>query len=145
MKLTGYISAARCCGVGNRKKGHIFINERTGKRLTLRHFEKMIDKWARLLNIQRRQSIQLSGRQSFYREVIFLIGIELYSLQGWRLAQSEIISLLPFCLQKSASLIDDKSCGLAVDADVYIQADMFIKVHSSSSIRAVMFNSRQIK
>jgi hypothetical protein len=24
----------------------MFINERTGKRLTLRHFEKMIDKWA---------------------------------------------------------------------------------------------------
>jgi hypothetical protein len=32
--------------MGNRKKGHMFINERTGKRLTLRHFEKMIDKWA---------------------------------------------------------------------------------------------------
>jgi hypothetical protein len=62
MKLTGYISAARCCGVGNRKKGHIFINERTGKRLTLRHFEKMIDKWAWLLNIQRCQSIKPSGR-----------------------------------------------------------------------------------
>ena len=30
--------------VGNRKNGHIFINGRTGKRLTLRHFEKMIDK-----------------------------------------------------------------------------------------------------
>jgi len=29
--------------VGNRKKGHIFINDRTGKRLTLRHFEKMIE------------------------------------------------------------------------------------------------------
>jgi hypothetical protein len=63
MKLTGYISAARCCGVGNRKKGHIFINERTGKRLTLRHFEKMIDKWAWLLNIQRCQSIKPSGRE----------------------------------------------------------------------------------
>ncbi|MBE0524653.1 MAG: hypothetical protein IBX40_10025 [Methanosarcinales archaeon] len=49
--------------VGNRKKGHIFINERIGKRLTLRHFEKMIDKWARLLNIQRRQSIKPSGRE----------------------------------------------------------------------------------
>jgi hypothetical protein len=30
--------------VGNRKKGHIFINSRTG--LTQRYFEKMIDKWA---------------------------------------------------------------------------------------------------
>jgi hypothetical protein len=27
-------------------KGHMFINSRTWKRLTLRHFEKMIDKWA---------------------------------------------------------------------------------------------------
>ncbi|HUV82134.1 MAG TPA: hypothetical protein VMW53_03520 [archaeon] len=49
--------------VGNRKKGHIFINSRTGKRLTLRHFEKMIDKWARLLNIQKLQSIKPSGRE----------------------------------------------------------------------------------
>ncbi len=48
---------------GNRKKGHIFINERTGKRLTLRHFEKMIDKWARMLNIQKLQSIKPSGRE----------------------------------------------------------------------------------
>ena len=59
MKLTGNTSAAPLCG----KKGHIFINQRTGKRLTLRHFEKMIDKWARLLNIQRRQSIKPSGRE----------------------------------------------------------------------------------
>jgi hypothetical protein len=42
MKLTGNTSAAALCG----EKGHIFINGRTGKRLTLRHFEKMIDKWA---------------------------------------------------------------------------------------------------
>jgi hypothetical protein len=49
--------------VENRKKGHIFIYSRTGKRLTLRHFEKIIDKWARLLNIQRRQSIKSSGRE----------------------------------------------------------------------------------
>jgi hypothetical protein len=34
--------------VENRKKGHIFMNCRTGKRLTLRHFEKVIDKLARL-------------------------------------------------------------------------------------------------
>ncbi|MDF1558529.1 MAG: hypothetical protein P1P80_10230 [ANME-2 cluster archaeon] len=47
--------------MGNRKKGHIFINSRTG--LTLQHFEKMIDKWARLLKIQRRQSIKPSGRE----------------------------------------------------------------------------------
>jgi hypothetical protein len=38
--------------VGNRKKGRIFINERTWKRLTLRHLEKMIEMWARLLNIR---------------------------------------------------------------------------------------------
>ena len=29
----------------------------------LRHFEKMIDKWARLLNIQKLQSIKSSGRE----------------------------------------------------------------------------------
>jgi hypothetical protein len=29
----------------------------------MRHFEQMIDKWARLLNIQRRQSIKPSGRE----------------------------------------------------------------------------------
>ena len=58
MKLTGNTNEMLRHYVGNRKKGHIFINGRTSKRLTLRHFEKMIDKWARLLNIQRRQSIQ---------------------------------------------------------------------------------------
>ncbi|MBE0524743.1 MAG: hypothetical protein IBX40_10480 [Methanosarcinales archaeon] len=63
MKLTGNTSEMLRHYVGNRKKGHIFINGRTGKRLTLRHFEKMIDKWARLLNIQRRQSIKPSGRE----------------------------------------------------------------------------------
>jgi hypothetical protein len=42
MKLTGNTSAAALCG----EQGHISINSRTGKRLTLRHFEKMIDKWA---------------------------------------------------------------------------------------------------
>ena len=49
MKLIGNTSAAALCG----EMGQIFINERTGKRLTLRHFEKMIDKGARLLNIQK--------------------------------------------------------------------------------------------
>jgi hypothetical protein len=34
-----------------------------GERLTLRHFEKMIDKWARLLNIQKCQSIKPSDRE----------------------------------------------------------------------------------
>jgi hypothetical protein len=28
------------------RMGHIFINDRAGKRLILRHFEKMIDTWA---------------------------------------------------------------------------------------------------
>jgi hypothetical protein len=42
MKLTGNTSAAALC----EEKGHIFINGRTGKRLTLRHFEKMIDQAA---------------------------------------------------------------------------------------------------
>jgi hypothetical protein len=45
----------------------------TGKRLTLRHFEKMIDKWARLLNIQRRQSIKPSGREY---HLITLMGLK---------------------------------------------------------------------
>ena len=49
--------------MGNKKKGHIFIKEGTRKRLTLRHFEKMIDKWVRLLNIQKIQSIKPSGRE----------------------------------------------------------------------------------
>jgi hypothetical protein len=61
MKLTVNTSEMLRHYVGNRKKGHIFINERTGKRLTLRHFEKMIDRWARLLNIQKLQSIKPSG------------------------------------------------------------------------------------
>jgi hypothetical protein len=63
MKLTGNTSEMLRHYVGNRKKGHIFINERTGKRLSLRHFEKMIDKWARLLNIQKLQSIKPSGKE----------------------------------------------------------------------------------
>ena len=62
-QLTGNTSEMLRHYVGNRKKGHIFINEMTGKRLTLRHFEKMIDKWARMLNIQRHQSIKPSGRE----------------------------------------------------------------------------------
>jgi hypothetical protein len=49
--------------VGNRKKGHVFINEITEKRLTLRHFEKEIDKWAGLLNIQKLQSIKPCGKE----------------------------------------------------------------------------------
>ena len=57
--------------VSNRKKGHIFINEKTGKRLTLRHFEKEIDKWARLLNIQKLQSIKPSGKN--YRLVTLMV------------------------------------------------------------------------
>ena len=60
MKLTGNTSEMLRHYVG--EKGHIFINGRTGKRLTLRHFEKMIDKWARLLNIQKLQSIKPSDR-----------------------------------------------------------------------------------
>jgi len=63
MKLTGNTSEMLRHYVGNRKKGLIFINGKTGKKLTLRHFEKMIDKWARLLNIQRRQSIKPSGKE----------------------------------------------------------------------------------
>jgi len=52
-KLPGNTSEIPKHYVGNRKKWHIFINVRTWKRLTLRHFEKIIDKWARLLNIQK--------------------------------------------------------------------------------------------
>ena len=63
MKLTGHTSEMLRHYMGNRKKGHIFINVRTGKRLTLRHFEKMIDKWARLLNIWKTSVHKLSGRE----------------------------------------------------------------------------------
>jgi hypothetical protein len=34
------------------KKGYIFIDMKTGIKLNLGHFEKEINKWARLLNIQ---------------------------------------------------------------------------------------------
>ncbi len=51
MKLTDNTKEMLRHYFGNRKKGHVFINEKTGKRLTLKHFEKEIDKWARLLNI----------------------------------------------------------------------------------------------
>jgi len=62
-KLVGNINEMLRHYVGNRKNRHIFINERTWKRLTMRHFETMIDKWARMLNIQRHQSIKPSGRE----------------------------------------------------------------------------------
>ena len=42
MKLTSNTNEMLRHYVGNRKKGHVFINERTEKRLTLRHFEKEI-------------------------------------------------------------------------------------------------------
>ncbi len=63
MKLTQNTNEMLRHYVGNRKKSHIFINDRTGKRLTLRHFEKEIDKWAKLLNIQKLQSIKPSGKE----------------------------------------------------------------------------------
>jgi hypothetical protein len=63
MKLTQNTNEMLKHYVGNRKKGHVFINQRTGKRLTLRHFEKEIDKWAVLLNIQKLQSIKPSGKE----------------------------------------------------------------------------------
>jgi integrase len=63
MKLTSNTNEMLRHYIGNRKKGHIFINEKTGKRLTLRHFEKEIDKWARLLNVQKLQSIKPSGKE----------------------------------------------------------------------------------
>jgi hypothetical protein len=49
MRPQGFTSAAehREC-----REWHIFINLRNGKRLIQRHFEKMIDKWARLLHIR---------------------------------------------------------------------------------------------
>ena len=39
----------------------------------LRHFEKIIDKWARLLNIQKLQSIKPSGREY---HLITLMGLK---------------------------------------------------------------------
>ena len=86
MKLTGNTSEMLRHYVGNRKKGHIFIKGRTGKRLTLRHFEKMIDKWARLLNIQKLQSIKPSGMEY---HLITLMGLreagERHHDPQWRL------------------------------------------------------------
>ncbi len=63
MKLTGSTNEMLRHYVGNRKKGPIFMNEKTNRRLTLRHFEKEIDKWAKLLNIQKLQSIKPSGKK----------------------------------------------------------------------------------
>lgn len=63
MKLTPNTNEMLRFHVGNRKKGYAFINQRTGKRLTLRHFEKEINRWARLLNIQKLQSIKPSGKE----------------------------------------------------------------------------------
>jgi len=63
MKLTNNTNGMLRHYIGNRKKGHIFINERTGGRLTLRHFEKQIDRWGKLLNIQKLQSIKPSGKE----------------------------------------------------------------------------------
>lgn len=63
MKLTQNTNEMLRHYIGNRKKGYIFINEGTSKRLTLRHFEKQVDKWAVLLNIQRLQSIKASGKK----------------------------------------------------------------------------------
>jgi hypothetical protein len=52
----------------------------------LRHFEKMIDKWARLLNIQNLQSIKPSGREY---HLITLMGLreagERHLNPQWRL------------------------------------------------------------
>jgi hypothetical protein len=61
MKLTGNNSEMLRHYVG--RKDTFSLTGGRGKRLTLRHFEKLIDKWARLLNIQRRQSIKPSGRE----------------------------------------------------------------------------------
>jgi hypothetical protein len=63
-------NAAALCG--QQEEGHIFINGRGGNRLTLWHFEKIIDNWARLLNIQKLQSIKPSGRE--YHQIT-LIGL----------------------------------------------------------------------
>lgn len=63
MRLTSNTNEMLRHYIGNRKKGYIFINERTGGRLTLRHFEKQIDRWGKLLNIQKLQSIKPSGKE----------------------------------------------------------------------------------
>lgn len=48
--------------VSQRKKGFIFESENKEKPLTLRHFEKQIDKYARLLSIQKDKAIAPKGR-----------------------------------------------------------------------------------
>jgi hypothetical protein len=47
---------------GTRRR-ETFSSTDNRKSLTQRHFEKMIDKWARLLNVQKLQSIKPSGRE----------------------------------------------------------------------------------
>jgi hypothetical protein len=50
--------------VGNRKGGTFSSTGGQWKKLNLQHFEKMIEKWVRLLNIQKLQrSIVCSGRR----------------------------------------------------------------------------------
>lgn len=61
MKLTENTNEMLRAFVGNRKKGYIFQGEK-GKPLTLRLFEKEIDRYARLLSIQRDKQITPKGR-----------------------------------------------------------------------------------
>ncbi|MDG6921006.1 MAG: hypothetical protein JRN59_05700 [Nitrososphaerota archaeon] len=48
--------------VGNRKKGLVFLNPKSGRQFTLRHFEKVLDHHATLLNVQREKAVTPTGR-----------------------------------------------------------------------------------
>lgn len=61
MKLTANTNDMLRAFVGNRKKGYIFQGER-GDPLTLRFFEKEIDRYARLLSVQQEKNVTPKGR-----------------------------------------------------------------------------------
>lgn len=101
-KLTGNTSKILKHYVGNRKNGHIFINMRTWKKLTLRHFETMIDKWARLLNIQKLQSIKPSGKEY---HLIKLMGRDAGEMQ-------HDLQWLLMCLQRQLGTVRRRRRGI---------------------------------
>ncbi len=61
MKLTSKTNKMLRAFVERRKKGYIFESE-DKKSLTLRHFEKKLDNYARLLSIQKNKQVTPTGR-----------------------------------------------------------------------------------
>jgi len=77
----------------------------------------------------------LQCRQSLSRKIIFLMSIKLQGINNRRrdrerrLAQPKIVYLFAFSLEMFTSIINSKSCRLAIATDIYIKADMFTKTH----------------